>query len=101
MKIVLNEEEKNQISSQHEEIDSRIFNFLMRRIKKEKRKLGSDWDDFKPIEVTEYTFEGLPGFGFNSFYSSKKNIEKRISHLLYSPLMTTFLPGKPEIKDIL
>ena len=30
MKIKLNENERDQISSQHEEIDSRLFNFLMR-----------------------------------------------------------------------
>lgn len=40
MKIILNEEEKNQISSQHEEIDSRLFNFLIRRVKKEKKRFG-------------------------------------------------------------
>jgi hypothetical protein len=99
MRIIINENEKNQISSQHEEIDSRIFNFLMRRIKKEKRKLGSDWDDFKPIEVTEYTFEGLPGFGFNSFYSSKKNIENNIFRMLVEGDVIDFWPYDLDERD--
>jgi hypothetical protein len=47
MKLILNENEKNQISSQHEEIDSSLFNFLLRRIKKEKKDLGTDWFDDK------------------------------------------------------
>jgi hypothetical protein len=81
MKIVLNENEKNQISSQHEEIDRSLFNFLMRRVKIEKRDLGSDWLNEKPLEVTEYTFEGFPGFGFNTF-NNKKQMERKIIEML-------------------
>ena len=31
MRIIINENEKGQISSQHEEIDRSLFNFLLRR----------------------------------------------------------------------
>ena len=92
MKIILNEEEKNQISSQHEEIDSRIFNFLMRRIKKEKRKLGGEFGGFKPFEITEYTFEGLPGYGFTNLVSSKKDIQDRIFDMLYENDVIDYWP---------
>jgi len=81
MRIRLNEEEKNQISSQHEEIDSRTFNFLIRRIQKNKRNLGNNEFDDDIFEVTEYTFEGFPGHGFNSF-NNKKQIERKIIEML-------------------
>ena len=66
MKIIITENERKLISSQHEEFDSRILNFLMRRINVEKRKLA-DYSDFEPLEVTEYTFDGFPRYGFNSY----------------------------------
>jgi hypothetical protein len=81
MKLILNESEKNQISSQHEEIDSSLFNFLMRRIKINKRDLGSDWFDDKKLTVTEYTFEGFPGYGFNTF-NNRKQMEYKIVEML-------------------
>ena len=69
MKIIINENEKNQISSKHEEFDSDILLFLMRRIKVEEKKLN--WSNFEteeePLKVIEYTFEGFPGYGFNSY----------------------------------
>jgi len=67
MKIIITENERKSISSQHEEFDSRILNFLMRRINVEKRKIGGNFDDFEPLEITEYTFDGFPGYGFNSY----------------------------------
>ena len=67
MKIRLTENERESISSQHEEFDSRILNFLMRRIKIEERNLGGNWGDIEPLKVTEYTFEGFPGHGFTSY----------------------------------
>jgi hypothetical protein len=91
MKIILNENEKNQISSQHEEIDSSLFNFLMRRIKKEKRKLGNEFYD-NPLEVTNYTFEGLPGYGFTNLVSSKKDIQNRIFDMLYENDIIDYWP---------
>jgi hypothetical protein len=91
MKIVLNEEEKSQISSQHEEIDSSLFNFLMRRIKKENRKLDNEFYD-NPLEVTNYTFEGLPGYGFTNLVSSKKDIQNRIFDMLYENDIIDYWP---------
>ena len=91
MKIILNENEKNQISSQHEEIDSSLFNFLMRRIKKENRKLGNEFYD-SPLEVTNYTFEGLPGYGFTNLVSSKKDIQNRIFEMLFENDVIDFWP---------
>ena len=74
MRIIINEEEKNQISSQHEEIDSRLFNFLIRRLKKETIVMGgSDYGfDSEPISINRYTFEGVPSYGFSSYHSKKK-----------------------------
>lgn len=79
-RLILTEEEKNEIQSQHDEIDRQLMTFLLRRFKKEDRKLG-DFDD-KPLIVTEYTFEGYPGYGFNSF-PSKKDMEKKLINMLY------------------
>ena len=81
-KIIIEEEEKNQISSQHEEIDSRLFNFLIRRLRVEERNLGGYIDDSNPMKIKEYTFEGLSGWGFNT-YKSKKYIEKQIIDMLW------------------
>jgi hypothetical protein len=81
MKIRLTENERESISSQHEEFDSRILNFLMRRIKVEERKLGGDFGDFEPLTTIEYTFEGFPGHGFNS-YQNRSYWERRVIELL-------------------
>jgi hypothetical protein len=81
MKIIITENERKSISSQHEEFDSRILNFLMRRINVEKRKLGGDFGDFEPLNVTEYTFNGFPGHGFTS-YQSRSYWEKVVIELL-------------------
>jgi len=80
MKIIITENERKSISSQHEEFDSNILNFLMRRINIEKRKLG-DYGDFEPLEVTEYTFDGFPSYGFNT-YQSRPYWTKQILELL-------------------
>jgi hypothetical protein len=79
---ILTEEEKSNISSQHDEIDRNLLNFLIRRIKIEKRKLGGNWGDIEPLEVTEYTFEGYPSYGFTS-YDSKKTMENKIIRMLF------------------
>lgn len=80
MKIKITENEKESISSQHEEFDSRILNFLIRRVNVEKRKLG-DAEDFEPLSVTEYTFDGFPGYGFNS-YQAKSYWTRQVIELL-------------------
>lgn len=74
--------EKNQISSQHEEIDSRLFNFLARRLKIQERTLDGNYGDgFEPLTVIEYSFEGVPGYGFTG-YNSKKEMERKILNML-------------------
>ena len=81
MKIKITENEKDQISSQYEEIDLSLFNFLLRRIQVIEKDLGTDWFGNKPLRVTEYRFDGFPGYGFNSF-SSKKDMEFKIVEML-------------------
>jgi hypothetical protein len=81
MKIIITENERKSISSQHEEFDSRILNFLMRRINIEKRKLGGDFGDFEPLTTIEYTFNGFPGYGFNS-YQARSYWTRQILELL-------------------
>lgn len=74
--------EEKVIKEEMENIDKKILNFLMRRIKVEKRKLGGNLSNFEPLEVTEYSFEGFPGYGFTS-YNTKKQMEYRINEMLY------------------
>jgi hypothetical protein len=79
-RILLSEEETNDIKAQHDDIDRKLMNFLLRRHKIEEIKIG-DFDD-NPLIVTEYRFEGLPGYGFNS-WASKKEMEKKIIEMLH------------------
>jgi hypothetical protein len=84
MRYKLRENTNDPNSPQNEEFDSRIFNFLIRRIKKTTRDINQDFGtiyDFEPLSVNEYTFDGFPGFGFNTF-NSKKQIERRIIEML-------------------
>jgi hypothetical protein len=81
-RILISEEEKNEIKSQHDDIDTKLMNFLLRRIQINEKQINSMWKDDEPFNVTEYTFLELPGYGFNSF-SSKKDMEKRIIDMLY------------------
>jgi len=81
-RIILSEEETNDIKSQHDDIDRKLMNFLLRRYKVEEKKVDDGWKDVEPLIVTEYTFEGLPGYGFNTF-ASKKEIEKKIIEMLH------------------
>ena len=74
--------ENEQISSQHEDIDSKLFYFLMRRLKVSERELGGNLGDYEPLKVKEYRFEGFPGYGFTG-YMSKKDMERSIFTMLY------------------
>jgi hypothetical protein len=74
--------ENDDISSQHEEIDSKLFYFLIRRLHVNERELGGNWGDFTPLKVKEYSFEGYPTYGFNG-YDSKKTMERKIIEMLY------------------
>ena len=89
-RLLVEDSEIKDISSQHEEIDPKIFNFLMRRIKVEEKDLGTDWFDLKPLKVTEYRFEGFPGYGFTS-YDSKKIMEGKIIEMLYENDITDYI----------
>jgi len=80
MRYRIRENNNESNSSKNEEFDSNIMNFLMRRINVEKRKIG-DFGDLKPLEVTEYTFDGFPGYGFNS-YQGRPYWTKQILELL-------------------
>jgi hypothetical protein len=66
--------ENDDISSQHEEIDSKLFYFLIRRLHVNERELGGNWGDFTPLKVKEYSFNG---------YDSKKTMERKIIEMLY------------------
>ena len=89
-KLLVEDSEIKDILSQHEEIDPKIFNFLIRRIKIEEKDLGTDWFDLKPLKVTEYRFEGFPGYGFTS-YDSKKIMEGKIIEMLYENDITDYI----------
>lgn len=84
-KIVLSEEERNDISKKHEEIDRGIMNFLLRRYSVEEKTLPkgrwSDEDDLPPLSWTEVSFIDFPGYGFNT-YMTRKDIEWRILNML-------------------
>ena len=103
-RLLIEDSEKKDILSQHDEIDQKIYNFLIRRIKVEEKNLGTDWFDQKPLKVTEYSFNGLPGYGFNS-YMSKKDMERSIIIMLYENDVTDYIydmnENDPERKKII
>jgi GTP-binding protein EngB required for normal cell division len=67
---------------QLDEIDKKLYNFLLRRIRINERNIGGYTDDDNPIKVKEYSFEDLPGYGFTS-YNSKKDIETKILNMMW------------------
>lgn len=81
MRYRIKENNNDSNSSQNEEFDSTIMNFLNRRINVEKRKLGGDFGDFEPLTTIEYTFNGFPGYGFNS-YQARSYWTRQIIELL-------------------
>ena len=62
------------ILREYEDSES-IYNFLRRRV------VITDISKYG-LTIIKYTFEGFPGFGFNSF-SSRKEVEKKIINFLY------------------
>jgi hypothetical protein len=101
MKLILNENEKNEISSQHEEIDSRLFNFLLRRVQRNEKNLVGDFGniDQLPLTIVEYTFDELPGYGFSSFMESKGQIEYYIINMLFENDIIDFYPYELDQRD--
>jgi len=83
-RLVLSENE--QISSQHEDIDSKLFYFLMRRLKVSERELGG----YEPLKIKEYKFEGFPGYGFTD-YVPKKRMETKIIEMLSENNITDYI----------
>lgn len=80
-RVIVEEDDKNDILDQHEDIDRELFNFLLRRVKIEEKDLGTDWFDNRRILVNEYRFDGFPGYGFNSF-DNKPTMEYKIIEML-------------------
>jgi len=78
-KFLITEDEKNNISSQHSEIDGKLMNFLLRRVEKKERNVG---DEEHPINVIEIYFRELPGYGFNNF-RNRKEMERNVIEMLY------------------
>jgi hypothetical protein len=78
-KILITEEEKNEISNSYDDIDRKLMTFLLRRAEKKERQIG---DDEYPLKVIEVSFIDLPGYGFNSF-SNRKDMERNIINMLY------------------
>ncbi len=82
--------ENEQISSQHEDIDTKLFYFLIRRLKVSERELGGNWGDYEPLKTKEYKFEGFPGYGFTD-YTTKKSMETKIIKMLSENDITDYI----------
>jgi hypothetical protein len=79
-KILITEDETNNISNQHSEIDRKLMTFLLRRVEKKERQIG--YGDEYAFTVIEISFSDLPGYGFNTF-SSRKDMERNMINMLY------------------
>jgi len=79
-KILITEDETNNISDQHSEIDRKLMTFLLRRVEKKERKIG--YGDEYSFTIIEISFSDLPGYGFNTF-SNRKDMERNIINMLY------------------
>ena len=84
-RIVLTEEEKEDLSKKHEEIDRTLYNFLLRRYKVEEKTLPrgiwADEDDLPPLSWKEVHFVDFPGYSLSS-YMSRKDMEWRLLNML-------------------
>jgi hypothetical protein len=91
---------ENQQNNKDCEIDSRVFNFLVRRLNIEEKIHFSD------LKVVTYSFEGYPNYGFTNFMN-KKQMESRIILLLSEndivdiDLYSSFKKFNPEIQKII
>jgi hypothetical protein len=81
MKLDSNQTPQDTISSKNGEINQELFLFLARRKKVEENMISFDWGYNRPFKRIEYSFNGFPGYGFNSFLN-KKQMESRIIEML-------------------
>ena len=86
-RIVLTEEEKDDLSKKHEDIDRKLMNFLLRRYSVEEKTLPKstffdpDDDDLPPLSWKEVHFVDFPRYGLSS-YMSRKDMEWRLLNML-------------------
>lgn len=84
-RIILTEEEKDDLSKKHEEIDRTLYNFLLRRYQIEEKTLPkgiwADEDDLPPLSWKEVHFVDFPGHSLSS-YMSRKDMEWRLLNML-------------------
>lgn len=84
-RIILTEEEKDELSKKHEEIDRNIMNFLLRRHQVEEKTLPkgiwSDEDDLPPLSWKEVHFVDFPSYSLSS-YMSRKDMEWKLLNML-------------------
>ena len=84
-RIILTEEEKDELSKKHEEIDRTLYNFLLRRYKVEEKTLPkgiwSDEDDLPPLSWKEVHFVDFPSYSLSS-YMSRKDMEWKLLNML-------------------
>jgi len=84
-RIILTEEEKDELSKKHEEIDRTLMNFLLRRYTIEEKTLPrgiwSDEDDLPPLSWREVHFVDFPRHRLSS-YMSRKDMEWMILNML-------------------
>ena len=94
-RFIITEDEKNDISTQHDEIDRKILNFLLRRGNVTDKQIGDD--DF-PLKFSEVRFEGLPGFGFTTF-NNRKQMERNIIEMLEEKEVINLGEYNPNVLD--
>ncbi len=87
--LVINENEKDDILSQHDNIDQKLFNFLIRRAKVKESVVVSNVGE-EPLKIIMVSFEGYPGYGLNSYWS-KKTMETAIVEMLYENDITEYI----------
>jgi hypothetical protein len=84
-RIFLTEDEKKNISTQHDEIDRMLYNFLLRRYTIEEKTLPkgiwADEDDLPPLSWKEVHFVDFPRSSLSSFMS-RKDMEWRLLNML-------------------
>jgi hypothetical protein len=84
-RIFLTEEEKDDLSKKHEEIDRKLMNFLLRRYTVEEKTLPrgiwNDEDDLPPLSWKEVHFVDFPRSSLSS-YMSRKDMEWRLLNML-------------------